>query len=270
MGNTKTLAIAAALGLGLIFSSPLVARAESQAGGLPALEDRVEFDEGLIAELETDVTELETLVATALHRLSAEFQNSGEISTTVGPAAGGTVVYDKTLKIPFKVAYITFSATGDTHGGSALLMTASVTNNDNVTTVCSPMRDAGLGGGNQFGAPWMTLVKLPTNPTIDAGGTLNNCRVGASTTPIAGGGNNGDGSGGSADCHDNAFLFSCCVLPTPAASGDPTQRVKIKMASSIGTGAADEVLRVFYEESTIYIDASSDATLCAGVGTAAH
>jgi hypothetical protein len=77
MRNTKTLAIVVALGLGLIFSSPFVAMAkskkggggggkESQAGGLPGLEDRVELDEGLIAALTTRVTTLETEVADLL------------------------------------------------------------------------------------------------------------------------------------------------------------------------------------------------------------
>src|SRR5713226_8900712 len=129
MRNAKTLPIVVALGLGLIFSSPIVARAESQKGGLPALEDRVEADEALITELEEDVTTLETLVATALHRLSAEYQNStsgaNEVSTsvaptgtTLAPGTGGAPEYTKTLSIPFDVVYITFSAQADTHGGA--------------------------------------------------------------------------------------------------------------------------------------------------------
>src|SRR5260370_5442964 len=111
MRNAKTLAIAAPLGLGLIFSSPIIARAqEAQTGGLPTLEDRVEAlaaavaaDHALILELETDVTDLETLSKTSLHRLSAEFQNStsgvNELSTSVAPVAGGTgglTAYSKT------------------------------------------------------------------------------------------------------------------------------------------------------------------------------
>src|SRR5260370_15446900 len=96
MRNAKTLAIVVALGLGLIFSSPFVAQAkkgapkESQAGGLPALEGRVEFHESLIAaltvrvtaletavaEIENDLTELTNLLEDSLHRASGEFQNS--------------------------------------------------------------------------------------------------------------------------------------------------------------------------------------------------
>jgi hypothetical protein len=83
----------------------------------------------------------------------------------------------------------------------------------------------------------MTLMKLPT----DGSGGANNCN---------------DGSGGTADCHDNAFSFSCCVRTTPAGGGSPNQEVKITMASSI---SGDQV---FYEDSTIYVDASSYPTLC--------
>jgi hypothetical protein len=191
-----------------------------------------------------------TASAAALNRLSAEFQNKapgsvgGEVFTSAG--VPGVVVYDKTLSIPFDVAYITFSAQGDTHGGSALLMTASITNNDGVTTVCQPMANA--GGAAAIGAPWMTLMKLPTDGEADT----NNCN---------------DGGGGTADCHDNAFSFTCCVLTKPDASGNPTQDVKIKLASSI---PGDEV---FYEDATILIDGGPNPggnSMCNAVGTGAH
>ena len=196
-------------------------------------------------------------VATAggLERLSAEFQSPGEISTTATPIAagnpgapGGTVVYDKTLNIPKGVAYITFSAQGDTHFGAALLMSASITDVAGNVTVCSPMATA--GGAALFGAPWMTLVKLPT----DGEEEVNNCN---------------DGSGGSADCHDNAFSFSCCALVSDV-KGVPngnSKDVKIRMASSTGD-------QVFYEDSTIYIDKSDsggpNGGLCQAVGTTPH
>ncbi len=115
MRYAKTLAIVSVSALAIIFSSPFVARAKKPAanaggepmtGGLPALEDRVEALEGLIAS--------------SLHRLSAEFQNTAsgvnEVSTTVAPLAGGLggiSAYSKTLSIPFDVVYVTFSAQGD-------------------------------------------------------------------------------------------------------------------------------------------------------------
>jgi len=227
-------------------------------------------------------------ISSTLNRLSAEFQNAGgEISTvaTAAPspvplgAPGGTTVYDKTLNIPSGVAYITFSAQGDTHElldatnapipgtGSAMLMTASLTDAAGNVTVCQPM--AGAKGAALVQAPWMTLLKLPD------GETSNNCN---------------DGAGGPADCHDNAFMFSCCALVTcprgtgggggdakhggvknfdgsggGSGNGGCPQDVKINMASSNGG-------RVFYEDSTIYIDQSSngDGSFCSSVDTLPH
>jgi len=93
-----------------------------------------------------------------LDRLSAEFQSQVEIATVATPAAspvpgnpGGVVVYDKTLNIPPGVAYVKFSAQGDTHEqldgtgtpipgtGAALLMTASITDAAGNVTTCQLM-----------------------------------------------------------------------------------------------------------------------------------
>jgi hypothetical protein len=198
--------------------------------------------------------------AAALQRLSSEFQNEapgsvgGEVVTTLLPGTGGLVVYDKVISLPQAVTYITFSAQGDTHLGTdpitgvvdsaVLLMTASITDSAGNVTVCQPMANA--GGAAEFGAPWMSMVKLPPPAT---GG----CNGGA-----------GDGFGGPADCHDNAFSFSCCTLVSPDASGT-THEVKIAMASSNGAP-------VFYEDSTIYIDSGPNAggSACKGVGIGKH
>lgn len=204
----------------------------------------------------------------ALQRLSAEFQSGSEIFTTATPAPspaaagapGGIVVYDKTLNIPPGVAYITFSAQGDTHEelscdpvtmictpipgtGSALLMTASITDAAGNVTVCQPMASA--GGAALFGAPWMTLLKLPDGEMMP-----NNCN---------------DGGGGPADCHDNAFSFSCCTLLSSLPDGNTSRDVKINMASSNGG-------TVFYEDSTIYVDSGPNAGggFCQAVTTAPH
>ncbi len=196
-------------------------------------------------------------MSASLERLSAEFQSQFEISTTSTPVAsgptapGGIVVYDKTLNIPPGVAYITFSAQADTHDlldednvpipgtGAALLMSASVTDS-NGTTVCQPMQTA--GGAAEFGAPWMTLLKLPDNEI-----TPNNCD---------------DGGGGPADCHDTNIFFSCCVLLSGSAAN---RDVQIRLASSNGG-------TVFYEDSTIYIDRGPNAGggMCQKVTTAPH
>ena len=217
--------------------------------------------------------------AAPLQRLSADFQNNttilpaggtGEIFTTARPQEGGRLVYSKTLSIPFKVVYVTFSAQADSHNGSALLMQASVTDSLGITKVCEPMAgQTGEGGdGSSLFPRWMTLLKLPITGLTDSTTPPNNCN---------------DGSGGSADCHDNAIMFSCCLQITPDKKGEDspptTHTVKIKLADLPGflspsTGNSNNV--AFYERSTIYIDATGNAgdeeeggggpSLCTGHG----
>src|SRR5260370_26098417 len=71
MRKSKALAIVVAFGLGLVFLYPFAAQAkakkgggdhESQAGGLPALEDRVELSEAAILEIENEPGELQAQI----------------------------------------------------------------------------------------------------------------------------------------------------------------------------------------------------------------
>ena len=71
MRKSKALAIVIAFGLGLVFLYPFAAQAkpkkgggdhESQAGGLPALEDRLELSEAAILEIEADLGELQAQI----------------------------------------------------------------------------------------------------------------------------------------------------------------------------------------------------------------
>jgi len=187
---------------------------------------------------------------TILQRLAADFQNDTtlggeEVVTSATPAAGGLLVYSKTLSIPFGVAYITFSAQGDAHNGSALLMQASITDSSNKETICQPLAgQTGIGGGGPHLFPgWYTLLHLPETT--------------AST------GNCNDGGGGTADCHDNAVTFSCCSQITPDTAGS-THTVKIRLADLPG----GDPNFAFYERSTIYVDGSPNpgGNLCTGVG----
>jgi len=159
-----------------------------------------------------------------VHRFSAEFQfsppGSPEITTAALPGpggTGGTTVYSKTLFIPYRTLFVTFSATGDTHrgltGGAALLMTCVV---DGV--VCRS------GGGLPNAGPpgWITLQKMPDVST--------NCN---------------DGGGGGGDCHDNNLNYTWCTT----VDGPGPRTVELKLASSNGG-------IVFYERSHIYIDAT--------------
>ena len=192
--------------------------------------------------------------AAPLQRLVADFQNNtsvggdGEISTTIRPNEGGLLVYSKTLSIPFKVVYVTFSGQADVHNGSALLMQASISSGA-TTTVCQPLAgQTGAGGGGPHVFPnWYTLLHVP------AATTGTNCD---------------DGGGGTGDCHDNTIMFSCCAQITPDNVGEDvlsptTHTVNIKLADLPGflasppTGSLDNV--AFYERSTIYIDATGKA-----------
>jgi len=197
--------------------------------------------------------------ATNLRRIVSEFQNNhtvggvGEISTTAAATAGGTggtPVYTKTFTIPndVDVLYVTFSAQGDTHRGSALLMNAAV----NGTLIQPLAGQTGIGGGGpHVQTGWYTLLILPTTST-DPFTPANNCN---------------DGEGGTADCHDNTIYFSGCIN---IGHHDPTApfTVVIKLANLPGGDANTS----FYERSTIYIDGQKDTKgdLCNGVGTGPH
>ena len=197
--------------------------------------------------------------ATNLRRIVSEFQNNqtvggvGEISTTAAATAGGTggtPVYTKTFTIPndVDVLYVTFSAQGDTHKGSALLMNATV----NGTLIQPLAGQTGIGGGGpHVQTGWYTLLILPTTST-DPLTPANNCN---------------DGGGGTADCHDNTIYFSGCINIGHHNPNDPFT-VVIKLANL--PGGDDNTS--FYERSTIYIDGQKDTTgnLCKGVGTGPH
>jgi len=198
--------------------------------------------------------------ATNLRRIVSEFQNNhtvggvGEISTTAAATAGGTggtPVYTKTFTIPndVDVLYVTFSAQGDTHRGSALLMNATV----NGTLIQPLAGQTGTGGGGpHVQTGWYTLLILPVSTTTTTTVPPTNCN---------------DGGGGTADCHDNAIYFSGCINIGHHNPADPFT-VVIKLANL--PGGDDNTS--FYERSTIYIDGQKDTTgnLCKGVGTGPH
>ena len=184
---------------------------------------------------------------------------SGEIVTSAAALAGGTggfTVYQKTLSLSSDtdILYVTFSAQGDAHNGSALLMNASVAATPaglvDPAALCEPLKGqtAGGGGGPHVQTGWYTLSHLPAATT----GGVTNCN---------------DGGGGPADCHDNTIYFSCCKRIGPHLDGTPGV-VQIKLANLPGGDANFS----FYERSTIYIDGQHDPSgaLCAGVGIAPH
>ncbi len=168
---------------------------------------------------------------TAIQRLDANFDFTGETATSATATAqsptagvtGGVAVYQKEVFVPSGVntLYVTLSTTGDTHGGAASWFTCLVDNGDAVDgKFCNPGSPG--AAGNPPG--WVNLLKLPES----TGG--NNCF---------------DGSGASADCHDNGIYYQWCVAIAPGVHS-----VEIRMATS---SAGDTV---FIEESHFYIDVS--------------
>ena len=246
---------AGALALGLIAIAASAARADifacvNNSSGTPKIVSSCTPGTNASPCHHNDTCEVLSASGTILQRLAADFQNDTtlggeEVTTTATPAAGGLLVYSKTLSIPFGVAYITFSAQGDAHNGSALLMQASITDSSNTETICQPLAgQTGIGGGGPHLFPgWYTLLHLPETT--------------AST------GNCNDGGGGTADCHDNNIVFSCCSQITPDTAGS-THTVKIRLADLPGGDSNN----AFYERSTIYVDGSPNpgGNLCTGVG----
>jgi hypothetical protein len=188
-----------------------------------------------------------SLRAAPLDRLSADFQNQGEHATSAAPAAGGAggvVVYSKTVEVPEgeEVIYITFSGQADVHTGSALLMNASVGAPGRPKRLCEVL----IGNFGAAAAPdgWFTLLKLPRATTG------NNCD---------------DGGGGTGDCHDNTIYFSCCARIDNKKKDRHDKdeeipiEVEIKLANFPGNNPGDNPAgTAFYENATIYIDASED------------
>jgi hypothetical protein len=196
------------------------------------------------------------LSADPLNRLSADFQNntsiggSGEISTNLPPP--GIVTYSKTVlgtsagKKNFDTLYVTFSAQGDEHNGSALALTATVNGQ-----FCEPLlgqTTRGGGGTHEF-PRWYTLSHLPRATGV------TNCN---------------DGGGGTADCHDNTISFTCCAKVEKSAAF-PHPVVQIRLADLPGfsaavPGSANNI--AFYDRATIYIDGEEDegANHCTGHG----
>ena len=141
--------------------------------------------------------------------------------TTANPAApGGKSCFNKSVFIPgnTNVLRITWSTTGDTHGGAALEMACLITDGAGVTTFCQ----TGFGA-DAAPAGWLTALKLPT-------GVGNNCN---------------DGGGGTADCHDTSIHYAWCVqIP-----GKDVYTIDLRLGSDAGG-------IVFTEKSTFYIDST--------------
>lgn len=189
-----------------------------------------------------------------VHRISADFQwcdlttrtNCDELSTTElpgpdGSPTGGRVTFQKTVFVPMRTLYVTFSGQGDSHalpgGDSAALLVACTIDSGAGETFCNP--NTGLGTAGPPG--WVSLLKLPTNGFTGDGGAQGGFTGCGSDAK-------GDGNGGGGDCHDNALYATWCI---PLDDPGP-QTVRLRLASSNGA-------TVFYERAHIYMDMTPNA-----------
>ncbi len=162
----------------------------------------------------------------ALHRLTANFNSSGEISTSSPPAnngAGGVLIFQKVVTVPTgdNTLYVTIGGTGDFHNGAQLLLSCNV-NND-------PCRVESFGGG---ATGWVALARY-RDYNLDYSGP----------------GFSGDGGGGAGDLHDNGFYYTWCKKV-----GAGQRNVRLRMASGNIDGAADPT--VFIEELHVFVDSN--------------
>ena len=179
---------------------------------------------------------LKRVVADHLTFCTPELEDPCEIWTSEPPSgdppgSGGLTIYEKTMFIDasHNTAYVTISATGDTHRGSRSEFTAAING-----VVCNP-------GGNPVGGSPPGWVTLQRHADYNVYGLAP--------------GYGGEGGGGAGDVHDNSIYYTwCCKLPRPPA--DATGRLitaTVGMASgpSPETGLSEIV---FIEGVHFYVD----------------
>ena len=137
------------------------------------------------------------------------------------------MIYSKAVFQPpgKNTLFVTFSGTGDTHGGSKLAMSCTI---DGI--LCG-----GLGAPASIGAcgatpGWLCLLNMP------AGGAIANCS---------------NGGGGPGDCHDNNINQTWCLT---AAVGAHVVVLRMASIPNPATGAADVA---FIEGGKYYIDSTN-------------
>jgi hypothetical protein len=170
----------------------------------------------------------------ALRRLTADTLADGfEVTTNAAASSeggGGLTVFRKRFRLSppdANVAYVTISATGDTHSpspgdptvdSSALLLACRF---DGVP--CEPDQGSPI---STTPSGWVNLLKEPVGSACN------------------------DGGGGGGDCHDNAIHYTWCVPKELKARS--AHRVRLKLASGGDTPGGD----VFMEQINVFVDAS--------------
>ena len=169
---------------------------------------------------------------------AADFDFGGECATGASASGGsdstdgGRSCYTKTVFVGWSnVLRVTWSTTGDAHGGAKIWITCVIKGSSGPERFCT---SPGVATGGASGAPlaWITVQNLPDTTTT------TNCN---------------DGGGGAADCHDNSIHYTWCA---PIRAFD-VYTIELRLASSssppmtgLGTGV------VWVEDSTFFIDST--------------
>jgi hypothetical protein len=159
-------------------------------------------------------------------RLASFYDWSGEVSTSTSTDNGGLKIFDTNVFPPSNAnaLYITFSATGDTHNGSALSLQCLV-------------NDHSCPTGGDGSDDWTKVQRFFFEcPTIEGG-------VGTQQLECY----EGDGGGGPGDWHDNNIHQTWCKSIKP---GGNHSNVKLNMASDSAENS------VYMENMTVVIDAA--------------
>jgi hypothetical protein len=157
-----------------------------------------------------------------------------------GPSAavpGGISCFGTTQFVPgsANVLRVRWSTAGDTHGEAALRIACRIRPaSTGAWSFCNP---TGIGAAP---GDYITKNKLPMPIAV------TNCS---------------DGSGGSADCHDNSIEMTWCV----PIRGDDVFDIDLRLASSDPSGTGFDI--AFVEASYFFIDSSKLAGQC-GAGDA--
>jgi len=196
--------------------------------------------------------------AQEISRLSAQYKNFNGTETTTNikatgtssiPGTGGTLVYSKSVFVPFlaggrPIMYVTISAVGDNHNGESNFISCNIDGASGVgsaSTVCNPTPTS---SGVDLAPPgWIGLTHHFSYETTYTSNGLTGLSA-------------GDGGGGTSDEHDNAYYYTWCKRVGPG-----THVVNLRLGNHSGptvcTGCRGANNNVFFEKAFFYIDVSA-------------
>jgi hypothetical protein len=199
--------------------------------------------------------------AQEINRLSAQFRNFNgtetftnvaATGTSTVPGTGGSLVYAKTVFVPYlntptNVLYITISAIGDNHAGESNFLSCNVDAPSGLPTapsqVCNPTPTS---TGVDLAPPgWVGLTHHFAYQSLYGSN---------GATGLSG----GDGGGGTSDEHDNDYYYTWCKPITP---GIHTIYLRLGNHSGASSPVPAANTDVFFEKAFFYIDVTQAPVL---------